>query len=64
MEKLHYALMAMLLAAPATMARQLTPEEALQAAKLSQSASDMMKSQATMKLAYTAATDGVNGCYV
>lgn len=64
MKKLHYALIAMLLAAPVAMARQLTPEEALQAAKLSQSASAMMKSPGAMKLAYTAAVDGFKGCYV
>ncbi len=64
MKKLHYVLIAMLVSAPATMARQLTPEEALQAAKLSYSAPAMMKSQSAMKLSYTATVDGVNGCYV
>ncbi len=64
MKKLHYALSALVVASPAAMGRQLTPDEALQAAKLTPSASKMMKTPAAMKLAYTAADDNFNGCYV
>ncbi len=64
MKKLHYVLMAVAVAGSPAFARQLTPDEALEAARMAPAASKMMKANAALDLVYTLQNDGFKSCYV
>ncbi|MCD8393767.1 MAG: C10 family peptidase [Bacteroidales bacterium] len=65
MKKVHLTLLSLALAASPSLARQLSPSEALEAAGVAESSiGAKMMQGAQMRLAYTASEQGINTCYV